>query len=136
MSDLKTITVLFRATNTFTHDIQHQVNEMGLSLSSFMALEALYHKGEMSVASLQKKVLIANSSLSYVIDQLSQKGYILIVNDAQDKRKRLCSLTSRGQSLMRDVYQKHVEAQRQRLNRLTPQEELLLQSLLKRIGLD
>jgi MarR family transcriptional regulator, 2-MHQ and catechol-resistance regulon repressor len=136
MNDLKTITILFRATNTLSNDIQHQVNEMGLSLSSFMALEALYHKGPMSVASLQTKVLIANSSLSYVIEQLAQKGYINIVSDTSDKRKRVCSLTTSGQTLMSDVYEKHVQTQRQRLDRLMPHEELLLQHLLKKIGLD
>jgi MarR family transcriptional regulator, 2-MHQ and catechol-resistance regulon repressor len=136
MNDLKTITILFRATNTLSNDIQQQVNELGLSLSSFMALEALYHKGAMSVASLQSKVLIANSSLSYVIDQLAQKGYISVVSDAEDKRKRMCSLTASGHELMSDVYEKHVERQRIRLNRLTPHEEQLLQHLLKKIGLD
>lgn len=136
MNDLKTITILFRATNTLSNDIQHQVNEMGLSLSSFMALEALYHKGAMSVASLQSKVLIASSSLSYVIDQLANKGYISIVSDADDKRKRVCSLTIQGQTLMSEVYEQHVQRQRQRLNRLTPHEEVLLQHLLKKIGLD
>lgn len=136
MNDLKTITILFRATNTLSNDIQQQVNELGLSLSSFMALEALYHKGAMSVASLQSKVLIANSSLSYVIDQLAQKGYITIISDTHDKRKKMCSLTASGQELMSDVYEKHVARQRIRLNRLTDHEELLLQHLLKKIGLD
>ncbi len=136
MTDLKTITILFRATNTLTQEIAHQVNELGLSLSSFMACEALYHKGALSVAQLQSKVLIASSSLSYVIEQLKEKGIIDINHDEKDKRIRLCSLTQRGQNMMSEVYEKHVSAQRVRLDRLTPHEESLLQHLLKKIGLD
>jgi len=136
MSDLKTITVLFRCVNRFQNEISASVNEMGLSLSSFMALEALYHKGSLSASQLKSKVLIANSSLSYVIDQLEKKGLILIESDEEDKRKKLCSLTKKGQKLMKNVYDKHVSDQRVRLDRLTDDEELTLQTLLKKIGKD
>ena len=44
MKDLKTITILFRCVDRFQSEISSSVNEMGLSLTSFMALEALYHK--------------------------------------------------------------------------------------------
>lgn len=136
MNDLKTITILFRCVDTFQSEISSSVNEMGLSLTSFMALEALYHKGPLNVAQLQSKVLIANSSLSYVIDQLALKDLIHIENDRDDRRRKVCSLTSKGKQMMSKVYPKHVEDQRIRLDRLTRDEEQQLQSLLKKIGLD
>jgi MarR family 2-MHQ and catechol resistance regulon transcriptional repressor len=136
MKDLKTITILFRAVDRFQSDISSSVNEMGLSLTSFMALEALYHKGPLNVAQLQSKVLIANSSLSYVIEQLALKDLIHIESDHHDRRRKVCSLTSKGEQIMSEVYPKHVNDQRKRLDRLTQDEELELQRLLKKIGLD
>jgi MarR family transcriptional regulator, 2-MHQ and catechol-resistance regulon repressor len=136
MKDLKTITILFRCVDTFQSEISSSVNEMGLSLTSFMALEALYHKGPLNVAQLQSKVLIANSSLSYVIEQLALKDLIHIENDLDDRRRKVCSLTSKGKQIMSEVYPKHVIDQRIRLDRLTQDEELQLQGLLKKIGLD
>ncbi len=136
MKDLKTITILFRAVDRFQSEISSSVNEMGLSLTSFMALEALYHKGPINVAQLQSKVLIANSSLSYVIEQLENKDLIHIESDHHDRRRRVCSLTSKGMQIMNEVYPKHVRDQRKRLDRLNHDEEIELQRLLKKIGLD
>jgi DNA-binding MarR family transcriptional regulator len=136
MNDLKTITILFRCVDTFQSEIASSVNEMGLSLTSFMALEALYHKGPLNVAQLQSKVLIANSSLSYVIEQLALKDLIRIESDSDDRRRKVCSLTSKGKQIMSEIYPKHVLDQRERLDRLTQDEEMQLQHLLKKIGLD
>lgn len=136
MKDLKTITILFRCVDRFQNEIGNSMNEMGLSLTSFMALEALYHKGPLNVAQLQTKVLIANSSLSYVIEQLALKELIHIESDSHDRRRKVCSLTNKGKQIMKELYPKHVEDQRKRLDRLSQDEETQLQYLLKKIGLD
>lgn len=136
MKDLKTITILFRCVDKFQNEISFSVNETGLSLTSFMALEALYHRGPLNVAQLQNKVLIANSSLSYVIEQLKLKDLIKIESDHQDRRRKVCSLTLKGRHLMNEVYPKHVADQRKRLDRLTQEEEIQLQKLLKKVGLE
>lgn len=136
MKDLKTITILFRCVDRLQSEISFSVNETGLSLSSFMALEALYHKGPLNVAQLKNKVLIANSSLSYVIEQLALKDLIQIESDNQDRRRKFCALTLKGRHLMNEIYPKHVVDQRKRLDRLTQEEEIQLQKLLKKIGLE
>jgi len=136
MKDLKTITILFRCVDRLQSEISFSVYETGLSLSSFIALEALYHKGPLNVAQLQNKVLIANSSLSYVIEQLALKDLIQIESDNQDRRRKVCSLSLKGRHLMNEIYPKHVVDQRKRLDRLSQEEEIQLQKLLKKIGLE
>jgi len=73
-NDLKTLTILLRATNFIQEKIKEDVSKYALNLSEFGALEVLYHKGPLPVQAICEKVLIANSSMSYVIENLIKKG--------------------------------------------------------------
>jgi MarR family 2-MHQ and catechol resistance regulon transcriptional repressor len=135
MKDLKTITILFRATNAMEAMIKEDVSTYQLNPTEFGVLEALYHLGPLNVQEIVNKVLIANSSMSYVLDELEKKQWIQRNKDIHDARVRKVSLTNQGVTLMDDVYPSHVQTLRKRLNRLSNEEELLLQNLLKKIGI-
>ncbi|HET6785775.1 MAG TPA: MarR family transcriptional regulator [Erysipelotrichaceae bacterium] len=133
-NDLKTITVLFRATNTIQKVILEDVSQYGLNPSEFGALEVLYHKGPQSVQTICDKVLIASSSMSYVIENLVKKDYITKVKHVEDKRVHIVHLTDSGRLLMDQIYSKHVEKLRNVINILESEEEITLQDLLKKLG--
>jgi MarR family 2-MHQ and catechol resistance regulon transcriptional repressor len=135
MEDLKTITILFRATNAMEAMIKEDVSTYQLNPTEFGVLEALYHLGPLNVQEIVNKVLIANSSMSYVLDELEKKQWIQRIKDIHDARVRKVSLTNQGVILMDDIYPTHVQTLRKRLNRLTSEEETLLQNLLKKIGI-
>lgn len=132
--ELKTITILFRAKNYLEERIKESVEPFGLNVTEFGTLEALYHKGDLSVNEILEKVLIANSSMSYVLQQLVNKGYITKVQAESDRRSFVVSLTPKGRALIKEVYLEHVTHLRESLNVLTPDEESQLQALLKKIG--
>lgn len=132
--ELKTITILFRATDFIKSCIQKDVGNYDLNVTEFGVLEVLYHKGPQTVHQIKSKVLIASSSLSYVIDILIQKGLIRKEKAAQDRRNHICELTDQGKALFIETYPKHVEELRSVLDVLTPDEEQLLQTLLKKLG--
>ncbi len=134
--DLKTVTILLRSGHTLAEIIKDDVQSHGLSLSEFMVMEALYHKGSLTVNQVIQKILIPNSSLSYVIEQLKTKGLITKKRDKIDRRVYHLNLTSSGHQFISQIYPIHQQILRERLNRLTHDEEMMLQTLLKRIGKD
>ena len=136
MRDLKTMTIMFRASNKLEEIVKKEVATFGLSLSEFMVLEALHHKGKLSVNAVLDKVLIPNSSLSYVLELLVSKGLIIREQDENDRRVYVLSLTEAGRAFIKKVYPSHKKKLRERLDRLSEEEEKTLQSLLKKIGKD
>ena len=86
------------------------------------------------VQAIKKKVLIASSSMSYVIERLLDKDLITKIISPKDNRVHHVHLSQKGKDLMDEIYPKHVQTLRQTLNILTNEEELQLQNLLKKIG--
>lgn len=134
MDSLKTVTILFRAQKSLENLIKHDIKKYGLNPTEFGVLEALYHKGALSIKEITDKVLIANSSMSYVIETLLKKAYISKKPLKEDKRIYMIDLLPLGKRLMDDIYPKHVNQLRTILNRLTKEEELALQTYLKALG--
>lgn len=134
INDLKTITILFRATNQIEKIIADDVAQYGLNPSEFGALEVLYHKGPLPVQSICEKVLIASSSMSYVIENLIKKDFILKNKNINDKRYHIVELTNKGRDLMGDIYPKHVQKLRKYIDILNQDDELALQTNLKKLG--
>lgn len=133
-NDLKTITILFRATNTIQKIISEDVVQYALNPTEFGALEVLYHKGPQSVQSIRDKVLIASSSMSYVIENLIKKGYIIKTKQNEDKRIHIVHLTETGKLLMDQIYPNHVIKLRKVISILKSNEEHVLQHTLKKLG--
>ncbi|PKK86648.1 MAG: MarR family transcriptional regulator, partial [Tenericutes bacterium HGW-Tenericutes-8] len=103
--------------------------------SEFGALEALYHKGKLTVQQITEKVLIANSSMTYVLDNLVKRGLITRTKDEIDRRIYVVDLTTEGKAFMDDIYPKHHQNMTSVLSCLSKEEEKTLQLLLKKIGL-
>lgn len=134
IQDLKTLTILLRAANAVEHRIKDDVSMYGLGLSDFGALEVLYHKGPLPVQAICEKVLIANSSMSYVIDTLIKKHLIKKIKNPDDRRIHIVELTEEGHRLMDDIYPKHQGHMRSMIDVLDESEETELQRLLKKLG--
>jgi MarR family 2-MHQ and catechol resistance regulon transcriptional repressor len=134
MNDLKTITILFRAKNHLDELIKAQTERFGLNPTEFAALEVLYHKGPLTPNVISTKVLIAPSSMTYVIQRLVEKGLIERTITSGDKRSAQLSLSTSGRQLMDRVYPDHVATLRHTLDRLSPTDEQTLRDLLKIIG--
>jgi MarR family 2-MHQ and catechol resistance regulon transcriptional repressor len=132
--DLKTLTILLRATNFIQETIKEDVSKYGLNLTEFGALEVLYHKGPLSVQSICEKVLIANSSMSYVIESLIKKDLIEKIKAENDRRIHIVYLTKKGQQLFDEVYPMHLAHMRSVIDVFDEKEEEDLQFLLKKLG--
>jgi len=134
MNELKTITVLFRAYNSLEKAVRDDIAKYGLNTSEFGVLEALYHKEKLSVKGVIDKVLTPNSSMSYVIENLVNKGYIIKKQSEKDKRSFVLELTQAGRELMAVIFPLHKQNIRDILNVLDREEEIALQKALVKIG--
>ncbi|MFW5794427.1 MAG: MarR family winged helix-turn-helix transcriptional regulator [Bacillota bacterium] len=134
MNNLKTLTIIFRTKDALEKAIQKDVKNYGLNVTEFGVLEALYHLGDLPIKKLMEKVLITNSSLSYVIEQLDKKNYLKKQKSEEDKRSYILCLTKTGKNLMEKAYQKHEKNMREIIEELSLEEEKKLQNLLKKIG--
>ena len=105
--NLKAFTVLFRAYQTIQDATKRDLLQFDLNQTEFSVLEFLYHHGEQPVQMIGKKILIASSSITYVIDKLEQKGYVYRKACPRDRRVTYVLLTLEGQVLMEEIFPKH-----------------------------
>ena len=134
VKNLKTLIVLLKAQANIEQHIKTSLGSTSLSVNEFTALEALYNKGSLSAQELTGLVLIPNSSMTYVLDNLEKKGLINRQRDEADRRVYRSSLTEEGQRAFPEIYATHYEHMRTVFDVLTPEEEVQLQELLKKLG--
>ena len=132
--DLKSLVVLFKAQQSLENVVKQSLENTSLSVNEFTALEALNSKGSLNTKQLADYVLIPNSSMTYVLDNLSKKNLVIRKRSENDRRVQFITLTSEGKQLFDDIFQIHLEHMRPIFDVLTQQEEEILQESLKKIG--
>jgi MarR family 2-MHQ and catechol resistance regulon transcriptional repressor len=120
-----------RAVSSYALD---RIEKAGLGESDFRVLEVLMHKGSTPVSAIGPKVNLNPGSVSVAVDRLYKKGLVNRVEDTEDRRIRIVSLTPKGKGLIEPIYQDHVEAMEDVMSALKPSELALLETLLRRVG--
>lgn len=133
---LKLFVVLSRASNAVSAHADADVSRHGLSLAEFAALEALYHKGDLLVGELQRKVLKSSGGITYVVDRLQEKGLAERKPCPGDRRAVYAGITDAGRKLMDRIFPLHAEALESALGGLTKDEKRTAIDLLRRLGLE
>lgn len=134
MTNLKTLTILFRTHQNILEKVKESIKDFDINVNEFHALEALYHKGKLTTQALCDTVLVPGSSMTYVVDQLEKKGLVVRLKDEKDRRINYVMLSPKGLNDTEIIYNKHYEEMRKRFDKLTSEEEVTLQNLLKKIG--
>ena len=106
---LKTITVLLRASQSLQELVKQEMASYGLNATEFAVLEFLYHKGDQPIQVIGKKILLSSGSMTYVVDRLEEKGYLIRKDCPNDRRITYAALTDDGERLMQDIFPKHTE---------------------------
>lgn len=132
---LKALIVMMRSSQTVQDKIKNDMNQYGLNPTEFSVLELLYHKGDQPIQHIGKKILLASSSITYVVDKLEKKEYVVRKACPTDRRVIFASITEKGQAFMEEVFPKHTEVIEDIFGDLSEEqlEELIV--LLKKIGL-
>lgn len=132
---LKLFIVLSRALESVKKQVVKDIKRYDLNLTEFAVLELLYHKGEQPIQIIGKKVLLASSSITYVVDKLEEKGLLERIACPNDRRVIFGRLTEKGQELMKEIFPQHEKAMAQIFSSLSKEEKVQAIELVKRIGL-
>lgn len=132
---LKLFVVLSRAIESVRKQVVKDIKSYQLNLTEFGVMEFLYHKGEQPIQLIGKKVLLASSSITYVVDKLEEKGYLERIACPNDRRVIYGRLTEKGEKLMEEIFPQHKKAMAMIFSSLSKNEKEQAIELLKKIGI-
>jgi MarR family 2-MHQ and catechol resistance regulon transcriptional repressor len=98
-------------------------------------LEVLYHKGELPVCEVQRRILVESSGTTYVVDKLCERRLVRRRHGAADRRVTLLALTPAGRRLMQRIFPPHAHAMRHAVAALPSREQARAVRLLRALGL-
>lgn len=103
--------------------------------SDFGVLEALLHRGPMSVKDLGSKVLLTSGSMTAAVDRLAIRGLVTRQDAKGDRRSRIVHLTDAGRELIEKVFAEHSAAMEEAVAEFPAEERLALIDALRKLGL-
>ncbi|MGA7925422.1 MAG: MarR family transcriptional regulator [Candidatus Sulfotelmatobacter sp.] len=114
---------------------EQSIAKAGLCLTDFAALEALLHKGPLSISEIRDKVLLASGSMTAAIDRLEKHGLVVRKSTASDRRARIVQLTQEGKRVAAACFEKHASDLEDLMSVLSANEKQQLYASLKKLGL-
>ncbi|PYP37640.1 MAG: MarR family transcriptional regulator [Gemmatimonadetes bacterium] len=127
--------VLARAFDAVERHSRASITRFGLGTTEFGVLEVLYHKGELPVCEVQRRILVESSSTTYVVDKLVKRGLVRRRPDETDRRSVRLDLTPAGRRLIQRIFPPHAQAMRRAVAALPPREQAQAIRLLRELGL-
>ena len=127
--------VLARAYRSMAAFVEHSVSALDIGLSDFMILEALLHKGSLTMTELCEAALITNASMTAAIDRLEARELVERLASKEDRRVRRVQLTAQGTALIKRLYTRHERDLDDVMSGIPPAERAQLRRGLKSIGL-
>lgn len=131
---LKLFVVLTRTLEAIQKQAIKDISSRGLNKTEFGVLELLYSKGDHPIQKIGQKLLLASSSITYVVDKLENKKLIERKACPKDRRVTHATITADGKELMDQVFPKHKEALNEILSGLDMKEKETLIEQLKKLG--
>lgn len=131
---LKLFVVLTRTLQAIKKRAEEDIKKYGLNPTEFAVLELIYNKGDQPIQKIGDKVLIASSSITYVVDKLEQKQLLRRKPCPNDRRITYATITEEGKKLMDDIFPNHRQAIFEIFSGLNLEEKQALIVELKKLG--
>ena len=114
---------------------ERSIVNTGLCLTDFVALEALLHKGPLTISEIQDKVRLASGSMTAAVDRLERLGLVVRTSSPSDRRARVVELTVQGKRLAASCFARHAKDLEALMSVLSEREMEQLYGSLKKLGL-
>lgn len=124
---------MHRIINVLDRKTANMVRPYGLTLPQFSVMEALYHRGNLSVGELKEIVLSSDGTLPVVTRHLAEMGFLRTEKDEKDRRRTLLSLTEEGRSLMGKIYPENEKMMEDFFSQWTDEERDTARRLLLKL---
>jgi MarR family transcriptional regulator, 2-MHQ and catechol-resistance regulon repressor len=128
-------TVLMRSHRALALLAEESIAKVGLCRTDFAALEALLHKGPLTISEIQDKVLLASGSMTAAVDRLEKLGLVVRKASPRDRRARVLELTAEGKRLAASCFEKHAKDLEALMSALSEKEKEQAYRSLKKLGL-
>ena len=103
----------------------------GLTMGQFMVLEALYHKGAMTIGEVKERILSTDGTIPVIVRNMEKAQLIPRRQDEKDRRKFMLDLTDQGREVIARVYPENAELLKKALSAWPPEAQKTLQKLLR-----
>jgi MarR family 2-MHQ and catechol resistance regulon transcriptional repressor len=113
---------------------EQSIRNVGPCLTDFAALEALLHRGPLTISEIQDKVHLASGSMTAAIDRLEKRGLVVRKSTAKDRRARVVQLTSQGKRVATAYFKKHATDLEDLMSVLSEREKRQTYASLKKLG--
>ena len=114
---------------------EQSIANTGLCLTDFAALEALLHKGALTISEIQDRVRLASGSMTAAVDRLEKLGLVVRKTSSTDRRARVVHLTAEGKRLAVLCFERHARDLEALMSALSQKEKEHLYASLKKLGL-
>ena len=131
---LKLWVVLNRAQRAIGERARRDIERQGLRPTEFAVLEALFHRGPLTLGQVGERVLVTSGSVPPVADKLERRGLIERRISPEDRRVCYAQLTEAGRELVGGIFPGHAEVIRGAMEGLTVEEKRIATALLRRLG--
>src|ERR1700719_1331973 len=85
---------------------EQSITNTGLCLTDFVALEALLHKGPLTISQIQDRVRLASGSMTAAVDRLEKLGLVVRTSSPSDRRARVVGLTPQGKRVAASCFER------------------------------
>jgi len=126
--------LLWKASRAVESHSARSIARFDMGISDFGVLEALLHKGPLTVKQLGEKVLLTSGSMTAAVDRLIKRGLVTRCDDTKDRRARIIQLTDVGKELISEAFTQHRLAMERAVSGFSQQERVELLPLLRRLG--
>jgi MarR family 2-MHQ and catechol resistance regulon transcriptional repressor len=127
--------LLFGKANKAVEKLDREsIAHTGLNTTDFEILEALLHKGPLTINSIGKKILLTSGSMTAAANRLEERMLVERVQDPADARRYYLHLTRTGLKLIRSAYRNHSETLAAIFSCLSEEEREEFARLLKKLG--
>src|SRR5437879_1982486 len=127
--------VIFKSHRALCLLAEQSIANTGLCLTDFAALEALLHKGPLTITEIQDKVRLASGSMTASVDRLEKLGLVVRKSSPSDRRARVVELTAKGKRLAASSFERHAKDLEALMSALSEKEKEQIYGSLKKLGL-
>lgn len=124
------------STHRIVKDLDRQTTTIsgryGLTFQQFMVLEALLHKGGMTVGEIKDTILSSNGTIPVIINNLAKQELVQRDKDPEDHRKSVVRLTEKGRKLIEKVYPENEKMYTEKFDAWSAEEKKELIRLLSK----
>jgi len=127
--------VIFKSHRALSLLAEQSIANTGLCLTDFAALEALLHKGPLTITEIQDKVRLASGSMTAAVDRLEKLGLVVRKSSPSDRRARVVELTAQGKRLAASSFKRHAKDLEALMSALSEKEKEQIYVSLRKLGL-